>query len=62
MPSLLTPRDLRMVYTKYVTEILGGWRGQNKEVGGTKLFGQLILRKIIKTVATRCHHFKAKTH
>jgi len=29
---------------------------KNKEVGGTKFkFGQLILRKIIKVVAARCH-------
>ena len=37
---------------------------KNKEVGGTKFkFGQLILRKLIKILATGCHiNFKAKTH
>ena len=35
--------------------------GQNKEVGGTKFkFGQLIFRKIIKIVATRCHILRLK--
>ena len=35
---------------------------KNEEVGWTKSkFGQLILREIIKIVATRCH-FKAKMH
>jgi len=43
---------------KCVTEILGG---KSKEVGGTKFkFGQLILRKVIKIVATRCHFLKLK--
>ena len=31
-------------------------RDKSKEVGGTKFkFGQLIFRKIIKIVSTRCH-------
>jgi len=34
----------------------GRGRDKNKEVLGDKVkFGQLILRKIIKIVATRCH-------
>ena len=36
-------------------------RDTNKEVGGTKFrFGQLILRKIIEIVATRCHILRLK--
>ena len=52
-----TPRD-----AKCVTEILGKvWGDKNKEVGETKFkFGQLILRKIIKIVATRCHILRLK--
>ena len=35
--------------------------GKNKEVAGVKFrFGQLILRKIIKIVATRCHILRLK--
>jgi len=50
-----TPGD-----AKCVTEILGRG-GKNKKVGGTKFkFGQLILGKIIKTVATRCHISRLK--
>jgi len=48
-----TPDD-----AKCVTEILGD---KNKEVGWSKFkFGQLILRKIIKIVATRCHILRLK--
>jgi len=40
---------------KCVTEIIGGG-DKNKEVGESKFkFDQLIIRKIIKIVATRCH-------
>jgi len=43
---------------KCVTEILGD---KNKELGGTTFkFGQLILRKIIKIVTTRCHILRLK--
>jgi len=43
---------------KYVTEILGD---KNKEVRGIVFkFGQLILRKIIKIIATRCHILRLK--
>jgi len=36
-------------------------RRDKKEDGGTKIrYGQLIFRKIIKTVATRCHILKLK--
>jgi len=49
-----TPGDV-----KCVTEILGGTK--NIEIGGTKFkFGHVILRKIIKTVATRCHILRLK--
>ena len=48
-----TPGD-----AKCAPEIFGD---KNKEVGGTKFkFGQLILRKIIKIVATICHILKLK--
>jgi len=47
-----TPGD-----AKCVTEILRG----TQIVGGTKFkFGQLIFRKIIKIVATRCHILRLK--
>ena len=39
-----------------------GWGNKNKELGmGTKFkFGQLVLRKIIKIVATKCHILRLK--
>ena len=48
--------------TKCVTVISAGrGGGKNKEVEGTKFkLGQLILRKIIKIVVTRCHIFRLK--
>jgi len=55
--SKCTPCD-----TKCVTEILGKGGGKNKEFGGgTEFkFGQLIIRKIIKIVAARCHILRLK--
>ena len=51
--SKSTPGD-----AKCVTEILAD---KNKEVRGSKFkYGQLILRKIIKIVATRCHILRLK--
>ena len=47
------------VDAKCVTEILRGTK--IKEVGGTKFkFGELLFRKIIKIVATRCHILRLK--
>ena len=45
------------VDAKSVTEILGG---KIRKLGIKFKFGQLILRKIIKIVATRCHILRLK--
>ena len=48
--------------TRNVSQKSSGRGGKNKEVGGgTKFkFGQLIIRKIIKIVAARCHILRLK--
>ena len=48
-----TPGD-----AKCVTEIFGGTK--IRKLGSKLKFGRLILRKIIKTVATRCHILRLK--
>jgi len=47
--------------TQNTSQISSEGADRNKEVGGTIFkFGRLILRKIIKTVATRCHILRLK--
>ena len=57
-----TPKSPQATQNASRKSLPGGGGGQNKEVGGGAQFklGQLILRKIIKIVATRCHLLKLK--
>ena len=59
-------RDPSFLQGKICADIHGGSleMGHQMRVGWLKMaiFGQSILMKIIKIVATRCHNFKAKMH